>query len=574
MAACLAALLAGCGAAGGERARPTPQGVATGGSLRIGVSAPRSLDPATAQQPDELLIAGALCDTLVAQDPISGELVGGLAESWVVSDGGAHFVIKLRGGARFHDGSAVTVRDVVDSLNRLADPDFASPLAPLLAEVHGYAQYRGDVETDNRLARERLAGIKTASSNAISISLSAPNADFLAVLAHPATAPVAVAAAAADPDAFRRQPVCAGPYRVAQPWFGGEAAIVTRRFADYHGRNLAFTGGGAGYVDELLFAPVGEQADPRSRPFVTRPGQGPPPLPTLDGLDVVQVPSWRWRSVAGRGGREVVTALGPGIDYLGLPILGGSTDQTVERDVLAARQASLRRALSLAIDRTHIAEVVYGGARAPAVGLVPPSVDPGVGACPAAPLRADLDAANAALAASQVDLARESIDLVYNDEFTNGALVAAVADQWTRAFGVDVQLKAVEFDDLVTELGSAASSIDAFRMSWSVTHPSVDAWVHGLFHSGQSGRGNLAGFSNQDLDELLTDDARPETSDDDRRLLYSDALRLLCDQLPLIPVVQQQFGFAVATARVGSAVGTYAGGHLGQPLLRELHVQS
>jgi peptide/nickel transport system substrate-binding protein len=56
-----------------------------------------------------------------------------LAESWDHNGNGTVWTFKLRKGVRFHDGSALTAKDVVYSFQRLIDPKTKSPAASLLS---------------------------------------------------------------------------------------------------------------------------------------------------------------------------------------------------------------------------------------------------------------------------------------------------------------------------------------------------------------------------------------------------------------------------------------------------------
>jgi peptide/nickel transport system substrate-binding protein len=57
-------------------------------------------------------------DPFIAKDPQSGKLVPGLATEWKVSDDGKSWIIKLRQGVKFHDGSAFSAKDAKFSLER------------------------------------------------------------------------------------------------------------------------------------------------------------------------------------------------------------------------------------------------------------------------------------------------------------------------------------------------------------------------------------------------------------------------------------------------------------------------
>lgn len=57
-------------------------------------------------------------DPFIAKDPQSGKLVPGLATDWKVSDDGKSWIIKLRQGVKFHDGSMFSAKDAKFSLER------------------------------------------------------------------------------------------------------------------------------------------------------------------------------------------------------------------------------------------------------------------------------------------------------------------------------------------------------------------------------------------------------------------------------------------------------------------------
>ena len=54
-------------------------------------------------------------------------LIGSLAQSWEVKDGGLRIVFHLRKGVRWHDGEPFTSRDVRFTYQKLADPGVRTP---------------------------------------------------------------------------------------------------------------------------------------------------------------------------------------------------------------------------------------------------------------------------------------------------------------------------------------------------------------------------------------------------------------------------------------------------------------
>jgi peptide/nickel transport system substrate-binding protein len=88
-----------------------------------------------------------------------GQLVPGLAESWEESDDGKTITFKLRADAKFHDGSAVTVEDVVYSAERARDAEKSPGVA-------SYFPWYVDE-------------IKAGSENEVVITLDGPHPGFL-----------------------------------------------------------------------------------------------------------------------------------------------------------------------------------------------------------------------------------------------------------------------------------------------------------------------------------------------------------------------------------------------------------
>src|SRR5215468_8616962 len=80
---------------------------------------------------------GPLYNGLLTFDVYQHEqIIGDLAERWDVAPDGQQITFALRQGVTFHDGSAFTCADAKYSLDKLADPQRASPLlVTMMAEV-------------------------------------------------------------------------------------------------------------------------------------------------------------------------------------------------------------------------------------------------------------------------------------------------------------------------------------------------------------------------------------------------------------------------------------------------------
>lgn len=122
----------------------------------------------------------ALAEGLVRYDGAGG-VEPGLAERWIVSDGGRSYIFRLR-AAQWSDGSPVTAAQVVDSLSRTVGPRSKTPLAPFLTVIDEVVEMTPQV---------------------IEVRLKRPRPDLLKLFAQPELAIVRL-----------RDPAGAGPFRV------------------------------------------------------------------------------------------------------------------------------------------------------------------------------------------------------------------------------------------------------------------------------------------------------------------------------------------------------------------------
>lgn len=517
----LLALAAACTPGGdGGAAAPAAAGSRVGGTLVVAVGQPGSVDPLDAYEPNGLLIARTMCDTLVDIDPRSGEVVPGLAESWTISDRGAQISFRIRDGARFSDGSRVTAEDVVYSLSRAASPGFAGRSADLLEPIAGWPAMRGAEKSGDPRARRRLLGVQAVTGDTVRILLQRSQADAVGLFSHPVTAPVSRDATRADPDRATRQPVCSGPYRLDRPWSPADRSIVLSAVPGYRGRSSVRGRGGAGYAARIELRVGGGAA---AAAVDTRGGSDPAP-----GLARMTGPS-------------------PGAELIGLP--QGQTSPY--------RLAGVRQALSLALDRTRLVERTGSGRREVARGFIPPTLAGTFrpAACgSAAPARADVARAKRLLAQSTVDLGTAPVRITFNDEGTNRAVAEEVAAQWRENLDLAVDVRAVPFPEMLSAATSGSGLAGPFRISWAAAYPSADAHLVPLFAAGSTNQANLGRWNDPQLERSLSREARRAGDDGDRRLAHRRLEDRLCETMPAIPLT-----WAVAVVDVDRAAVAAAG---------------
>ncbi len=214
----------------------------------------------------------ALClyDGLLTFAP-NMKIVPQLAESWSMADDLKSCTLKLRAGARFHDGTPVDAAAVRFNIDRLMDKQ-RNPT--------------------NRPLWDAVAGIDTPDAGTVVLHLSQPFAQLPNSLAHVSGALVSPAAVAKYGEAgIAKNPVGAGPYRLASfdpgqqlvleafdAYWGGKpktAKLTLKTIADPSTRVAALRTGAVDVIDSVPVALVGGLKDDPKIEIIHVPGLRP-----------------------------------------------------------------------------------------------------------------------------------------------------------------------------------------------------------------------------------------------------------------------------------------------------------
>jgi len=169
-----------------------------------------TFDPLSASGAVTLAVNWHLFESLVDLDPVTREPYAALAAEMPASDDGLSYTIKLREGAVFHNGEAVTADDVVFSFTRVLDPESKSLFRSFVSFVDS---------------------VEAVSADTVKITTKFPFSLFNSRLGSVKIVPRA--AVEADAEAFGRLPIGSGPFKLisAVP----EAQIVFERNEAYNG---------------------------------------------------------------------------------------------------------------------------------------------------------------------------------------------------------------------------------------------------------------------------------------------------------------------------------------------------
>jgi peptide/nickel transport system substrate-binding protein len=204
---------------------PAPQ---YGGEVIVSITAdPPGWDPsASTSQEIPRVVYHNVFEGLVRFDR-DGNIVPALAESWTVSDDGLEWTFTIRDGVKFHDGTSLTIDDIIAKFERARDPDSGHTHSAYYAPI---AEMSGD-------------------GNTVTFSLAQASSSLLYNLARPDS----VIYPAAKADTQRSQPIGTGPFRFVEYVEGSEVRL--ERFDDYYID-------GVPYLDSAVFRIIG---DPNTR---------------------------------------------------------------------------------------------------------------------------------------------------------------------------------------------------------------------------------------------------------------------------------------------------------------------
>src|SRR5690349_20772068 len=145
-ASALSAILAACGGSSSSSSSSSPStgggAPKKGGTGIFGITSPASdVDPVTMFNTGAIMTTQLACDYLVFPDP-TYKLQPRLATKWEAGSTPDTWTFTIRPGVKWHDGSPLTVDDIVTSFDRMTDPKIGSAALSAFSGVLS----RGNVE--------------------------------------------------------------------------------------------------------------------------------------------------------------------------------------------------------------------------------------------------------------------------------------------------------------------------------------------------------------------------------------------------------------------------------------------
>lgn len=433
------------------------------------------LDPDQSRTFVGRIVYASMCDKLVDITP-NLEIIPQLATSWTTSEDGTSVTMQLREGVVFHDGTPFNAEAVAANIERSQTMD----------------------ESRRKSELKSITSTEVTGEYEIKLNLAGADATLLAQLADRAgmmVSPTAAAAAGAD---FGLNPVCSGAFsfteRVAQD------KIVLTKFADYWNADAI-------HFDSVTFLPIPDTtvrlANLQSGDIDMLERLAPTDLTQANGDDSIVVDS--------------AVSLG----YQGITF---NINNGEKGDNPWGNDKRLRQALSYAIDREALNQVVFEGAYAPGNQSFP-STSPWYNT--SLPVEgADIEKAKALLTEAGYPDGLELEVQVPNS--TEPLAVMQVVQAMAAQAGIDIKLTSKEFATLLTD--QSAGDYTASQIGWSGR---VDPDGNNHQFATTNGGINDSNFSDPKMDELLNG-ARLGASTEARKALYDEATVMMLDELPRV----------------------------------------
>lgn len=498
--------------------------------VRNNGSEPASLDPHKVESDVEFNIISDLFDGLVSVSP-AGEIQPRLAEKWENKDNTV-WTFHLRPGITWSDGTPITAEDIVWSWQRLVDPKTASP----------YASYPGSMRIVNgtdiaegKKAPESL-GVKAINDSTLEVTLTQPNAAFLAMLAHPSLVPIDKVLVGRFGDKWTKPEhfVSSGAYKLSQ-WVVNERIVAVRNPKYWDNEHTV--------INKVTYLPISSEAADVNR---YKAGE----------IDIVYtVPINQFAQLKKSLGSELDVS-----PQLATYYYQFNTTRPPFND------ARVRKALNLALDKDIIADKVLGQGQRPAWLISQPDIggvklqNPDYASWP---MDKRIAEAKKLLAeAGFNDNHPLSFNLLYNTSESHQRIAIAASSMWKKNLGVEAKLQNQEWKTMLDTMHT--HNFDAVRYAWIADYDDAATFLN-TFRTGDSQ--NTTQYSNPDYDRALVNAAKSKTAQE-RGKFYQQAEDLLGRDVPAIPVYHY-----VRTHLVKPWVGGFTPDKLGYYYTKDMYIK-
>ena len=497
-----ALLLTGCGSSSTSSSGDTSTSVANGSVSIFGTQPENGLNPANTNEQGGAKVIDNLFTGLVTlnSDTSAAEMAN--AES-IKSTDAQNYVIKIKSGWTFTDGTPVTAKSYVNAWNWGAYAPNGALNGSFFAEIQGYSDLNPPAATKGATpptpTTKEMSGLKVVSDTEFTVKLTAPYSPWQQKLAYHVFVPLPESFYA-DPKAFGRKPVGDGPFKFVS-WQDNASIVLTRNDA-YQGTKPTikdvtiklYQNADAAYAD----LQVGN-------------------LDFMDTLPTSALAGAKYKSDL--SGRDF-SKPSPIVQTITFPLYDP-----------AYQSADLRHAISMAIDRDSITKVIFSGSRAPSKAYSSPAVAGYDGSTCGEYCTYDPTKAKALF--DKAGGFKGALTLSYNADGDHKAWTEAACNNISKALGVACTATPVPtFADFRKGINTKAMK-GMFRSGWIYDFPNLENGLSPLYSTG--GSSNDSGYSNSAFDKALAV-AAAKSNPDQANAGYVAAEKLLVADMPAVPL--------------------------------------
>ncbi|MCI0385865.1 ABC transporter substrate-binding protein [Streptomyces sp. CNQ085] len=491
-------------ACGGSDSGDNKEDGASGGSISMDIAEPKRLVPASTTESSGNQVLSALFTPLVEFDG-DNKPVMAAAES-IESEDNKTWTIKIK-DAVFHDGTPVKAENYVKAWNWGAYGPNAADGNYFFGTIEGYEDLNpqdpdgpeGPKEAPEPKAKE-LSGLKAVDDKTIEVTLSAPFSGFPSLLGYTVFYPMPDSAFE-DIEKYEEAPVGQGPFKMKGEWKHDQLVSVTK-YEDYE---------------------LGDQPKIDGIDFKVYQDQNTAYNDLLAGnLDVLRtIPTEVMGTAQTELGDRFKTSPASTFQFLAYPMY---------EDAYSDKR--VRKAISMAIDRDEIIDVVFQGSQESARSFVSPVVsgyreDTCGEAC-----KFDPEAAKKLLDEAG-GFEGDKIQLGYNGDGGHKQWIDATCDQIRKNLDVEcVGTPIPKFAEMLTQVENEQFA-GAFRMGWIMDYPSMENYLGPLYST--DGSSNYYGFSDKEFDKLVAEGRSAET-EEEAIAKWQQAEDILAEEMPVIPL--------------------------------------
>ena len=416
-----------------------------------------------------------------------------IAKSWDILEGGKRIVFHLRDDVTWSDGKKVRAQDFEYSWKRLLNPKTASEYAYILFDILNAEEYH-----EGKIGDEALLGVQAKDDSTLEVKLKHPASYFVSITTFEVTYP-------------QRQDIVE---KFGTKWTEPGNIVTNGPFllaSWQHENEIQLSANpnfflGKPAVEKVQMFMINEKTTALA---MYEQGQ-------LDFIDNHSIPILEKQRLSKLPGFQRVPQL-RGYYY------GFVIDRKPFDDV------RVRKAFSMAIDRSVFPKVLHGGEQ-PASCWIPPGMlahDSRIGLTHNPP-----EARRLLREAGYPDgKGFPPVTLGYNTDEDHKIVAEAAQGMWKRNLGVLVRLENQEWKVYLKKLQTEPPHV--FRLGWGADYPDPDNFMK-LF-TALSGNNNTH-WKNPRYDQLL-ELAAKEFNGKKRVKIYDEAQKILCEtDLPIIPL--------------------------------------